>query len=414
VDLRTPDRGPTRARASKPDQEGFDLDAAIVEVVSRGAVKVPPYPAVALKVEKLVKSDDYALDALAKLVASDQVLAADALRVANSAFYARGTPVISLNGAITRIGGREMARLAVASGLGAQARKPGPLAALKRRCWLEGLASAALCQELARQRQVDGEEAFVCGLLHDFGRMIAVACVEEIVEQHPDQAPMPLDHWLAVVDRYHVELGLVLAAKWDLPPIVSDTISLHHADDWRGAVEPRMVELVAASDEVVRLLGESIFLTPEDLGAISLLSAQECELVSRVLDRLPAFIASFDGDGSAAPAGKSLVEPEQAPEEVATGPTPVDFPVVVAVGREKREYRAMGIATSNLMINGPAQLPENVLLQIEMRSEHPISCWATAKLSWPEGEGHTVLLQPFALNGRAHDVWKDLLRKTTA
>jgi hypothetical protein len=84
------------------------------------------------------------------------------------------------------------------------------------------------------------------------------------------------------------------------------------------------------------------------------------------------------------------------------------------VGREKREFRAMGIATSNLMVNGKQALPENVLVQIEMGCPTPLTCWATAKLSWPEGAGYTVLLQPFALNGKAHDVWKDLLRKTVS
>lgn len=399
---------------SQPAAPPLDLDAAIVEVVGRGAVKVPPYPAVALKVEKLVKRDDYGLDELTKLVASDQALAADALRCANSAFFSRGMPVSSLVQAITRIGGREMARLAIASGLGAQARGAGPLSSLKRRIWLDSLAAAALCQELARKRLLDVEEAFVAGLLHDFGRMIAVACIEEILVAHPGQAAKPVEHWLQVVDRYHVELGLVLAAKWDLPQMVSDVISLHHADDWQGAAEPRMVELVMAADEVVRLLCESISLTAEDLGAVSLLTAPECELVAKVLERLPAFIASFEGEGPSAPQGQSLIEPEEPPEPGMTGPTPVAFPVEISAGREKRVYRAMGIATNNLMVNGPAPLPENVLLQIEMRSTPPISCWASAKLSWPEEGGHTVLLQPFALNGAAHDAWKDLLRQTVA
>ncbi|HEY7723822.1 MAG TPA: HDOD domain-containing protein [Anaeromyxobacteraceae bacterium] len=390
----------------------FDLDAAVVDVVSRGAVKIPPYPAVALKVEELVKREDYGLEDLAALVASDQVLAADALRCANSAFYGRGTPVASLNQAISRIGGKEMARLAIASGLGAQARRAGPLAALRRRVWLEGLASAALSQELARHRKLDVEEAFVCGLLHDFGRIVAIACVEEIAERAPQARPRPIEYWLEAVDGYHVELGLVLAAKWDLPPLVSDVISLHHAEDWRGAVEPRHVELAMAADEVVRLLGESIYLAAEDLGAVSLLDARECELVSRVLDRLPAFIASFEGDAPLPAPGVSLVEPEPA-EEAMSGPTPVDFPVVVKVGREERTYRAMAIATSNLMVSGPAPLPENVLLQLEVGCSPPLSIWGTAKLAWPENGGHTVLLQPFALNGKAHDVWKDLLRKTT-
>jgi len=399
------------APAARSQPGALDLDAAIVDVVGRGAVKVPPYPAVALQVDKLVKRQDYGLDELTELVASDQALAADALRCANSAFYARAAPVTSLVQAITRIGGREMARLAIASGLGAQARRPGPLAPLKRRIWLDGLAAAALCQELARQRLLDVEEAFVCGLLHDFGRMIAVACLEEILAAHPGQQSMPLEHWLGVVDRYHVELGLVLAAQWDLPQLVSDVISLHHSDG-HGAAEPRMVELVMATDEVVRLLGESISLTPEDLGASSLLTGPECELVSRVLGRLPAFIASFEGEGPPTPAGRSLVEPELPREEGLAGPKPVTFPVEIAAGREKRVYTAMGMATNNLMVNGAAPLPENVLLQIELRSDPPLSCWASAKVSWPENGGHTVLLQPFALNGKAHEVWKELLRRT--
>ena len=36
----------------------LDLDAAIVAIVSRGAVKVPPYPAVALKVGGAVRRDE--------------------------------------------------------------------------------------------------------------------------------------------------------------------------------------------------------------------------------------------------------------------------------------------------------------------------------------------------------------------
>jgi putative nucleotidyltransferase with HDIG domain len=399
--------------SAAPAIQVFDLDAAMVDVVSRGAVKVPPYPAVALQVEELVKRDDYGLDELSRLVASDQALAADALRCANSAFYSRGAVVNALGQAVTRIGGKEMARLAIASGLGAHARAGGPLTPLKRRVWLDGLASAALSQELARARHLDPEEAFVCGLLHDFGRMIAIACIEEIISAHPGLVPQPPEYWLTVVDRYHVELGLVLAARWDLPPLLSDVISLHHADDWAGATDPRMVELVMVTDEVVRLLGASIFLTPEDLGTVSLLGAAECELVSRVLDRLPAFIASFEGEQPPPRPGQSLVAKEPPPEEPMAGPTPVAFPVMVTVGREKRRYQAMGIATANLMVNGREALPENVLLQIEMCCEPPISCWATAKLSWPEQGGHTVLLQPFALNGKTHEIWRDLLRSTT-
>src|SRR6266540_1684124 len=107
-----------RRQGAVPQHAAIDLDAAIVDLVSRGAVKIPPYPAVAMKVEQLVRRQDFGLGELTKLVASDQALAADALRLANSAFYSRGTPITSLNAAIGRIGAKEVSRLALASGLG--------------------------------------------------------------------------------------------------------------------------------------------------------------------------------------------------------------------------------------------------------------------------------------------------------
>ena len=46
---------------------------------------------------------------------TDDVLAGTTLRLANSAFYARGSPVTSLAGAVSRLGMKELHRLGVAS-----------------------------------------------------------------------------------------------------------------------------------------------------------------------------------------------------------------------------------------------------------------------------------------------------------
>jgi putative nucleotidyltransferase with HDIG domain len=386
-----------------------DLDPAIVDLVSRGAVKVPPYPAVAMKINDLLRRQDYGIEELAKLVQSDQALAADALRCANSSFYARGSGVTSLHQAISRIGAQEVARLAIASGLGAHARAAGPLAALKRRVWLDALAVAGLCQELAKKRGLPAEEAFVCGLLHDFGKVIAIACIEDILGKRSDGAlPMPLDYWLGVVERYHVELGLVLAARWELPALVSDVVSLHHSADVRGAAEPRLVELVQAADEVVRLLEDRGWLVADDLAHVARLTPAERELVPRVLDRLPGFIAAFEGNATVLPAaGSPLVAAPS--EKPLTGPVPLDCAAAVVVNRQELRCKATGIAEHNLVLRGKQPLPENLLLTVELESKPRLKCWATAKLSWPEGRDHAVLLQPFALDADAQAAWTALL-----
>ncbi|HET7753647.1 MAG TPA: HDOD domain-containing protein [Anaeromyxobacteraceae bacterium] len=343
-----------------PDPDTSALDAAIVDLVSRQAVKVPPYPAVAMRVQELVRRDDYGLDELARLVESDQALAADALRVANSAFYSRGAPITTLPQAIGRIGAQDVGRLAMASGLGAHARAPGPLAALKRHVWLESLAAAALCQELARKRGLPVEEAFVCGLLHDFGKVLTVACIEEIVESRCVMVePLPIDSWLEVVDRYHVELGVVLAARWELPPIVADVVSLHHvgAGAVLGAAEPRLVELVAAADEVVKLLTDGASISPDDLAAIPRLTDAERDLVARTLERLPGFIDSFEGitGGAATEPCSRLIRvepPEKAPVPAAVEDLPDLFPedmltpapAEIAPAQDASPNRALGAA----------------------------------------------------------------------
>ena len=144
----------------------LDLDQSIIELVSKQKVKVPPYPAVAFRIEALVRGANYGLDDLAKLVSSDQVLAADVLRCANSALYARGAPVASVKQAVGRIGAKDVARLALASGLGAHALAAGRLSSVRRKVWLDALASALLAQDLARARKLAPDVAFEIGRAH--------------------------------------------------------------------------------------------------------------------------------------------------------------------------------------------------------------------------------------------------------
>lgn len=398
---------------SAPPLAPADLDHAIVDLVSRDAVKVPPYPAVAFRIERLLREGDYGLEDLARLVASDQVLAADVLRCANSAAYARGTPVVGVPQAVSRIGAKDVARVALASGLGAEATAPGRLAPLRRRAWLDALASAMLCQALARGRGLAADEAFAAGLLHDFGRVIAIACIEELLERHPDFPPSPAAEWEAVIDRYHVELGVVLAARWELPPLLSDVLSLHHAEDLRAAAEPRMVELVAAVDQVARLLEDRTHLTAEDLGIVSLLSAAECGVVAKALEALPGFIASFESGETAAEAAPSLIAPP-APPPRRTGPRPPPCPVTLVLGAHTQSYRILGIASTHVMLSGAAPMPENTLLELRIGVTPPVTGFASVKLAWQEGPAYTLLVQPYALTGDALLRWKELVQASTA
>jgi HD-like signal output (HDOD) protein len=117
------------------DGSHLDLEAAVVDLISRDAVKIPPYPAVALRVAALIRTEDYGIDDVAKLVASDQALTATILHVASSAAYAGGEELSCVRSAVSCIGARETGALALAAGVGAQARRKGPLVHLRRQIW---------------------------------------------------------------------------------------------------------------------------------------------------------------------------------------------------------------------------------------------------------------------------------------
>jgi len=50
----------------------------------------------------------------------------------------------------------------------------------------------------------------------------------------------------------HGQIGAWLAEKWNLPPIISDTV-LHHHDPWNAKTEPAFVAHVTVADVLCHL-----------------------------------------------------------------------------------------------------------------------------------------------------------------
>jgi len=376
-----------------------DLDAAIADLVARDAVEIPPYPAVAMKIERLVAGGDFGLDELARLVGSDQALAADVLRCANSAVFARGGPVASVPQAVARIGAGELSRIAFASALSGRALARGPLSLLRRRVWHDAVAAAVLARELARPRRLAIDEAFACGLLHDFGKVLALECLERIARGTRHPRPMPSRFWEAVVDNHHLQLGALLAARWALPQVLVEAITLHHDQALGAAQHPEVVRTVALCDRLVRLLDEQSAVGMTDVTAIQELDEAETEALIRGIEVVPGFVAAFERE--IPPPDRALLQPAAAP----VGRAPRG-PVGVRVGGER--YAVTGFARHQLVLKGKAPLPEGALLEVELDEQPPVHFHGRVLLCWEEAGRFGVVLMPFALAGPALLRWQGL------
>lgn len=382
----------------------FDLDREVVGLIKSKSIELPTFPGVALQLQRLIKSGDYGIGQLAKLVESDQALATIVLRTANSAFYVGAAPITTLTPAITRVGAASLHNIAIAGTLGVQLSMEGPLLVMRKDGWRRSLVSALLCQELAPGRRLDPGEAFLAGLLHDFGETIAYACFEIALELYPKAPPQPAARWLAEAQRYHVELGMALAEEWKLPGYVAAAVARHHDADLSGADFPALVELVAVVDAVARRLGEEPLVEPA-LAAVAGLSSAERTTLSSLLMRVPAFLESFEpARAQAAEAAPSLVV---APPTGLTRARPVDFGVAVTTRSGRVAYRATAMSTTGLRMEGPAPQVERQLINLELEAGTKLC--AAVKRCWPHQDSYVVEVQPFAIDRKTQAEWSGLL-----
>ena len=129
------------------------MQRALTDVVSRGDFTVPPYPAVALRLQRLLARDGYGVGEVADVIAADAALAATVLAAANSAQLGAASPITSLSRAVNRLGARTVGSIAIASGVSAVAVTTGVLLDVRFRVWRRGMTCALACQKLAKVSQ---------------------------------------------------------------------------------------------------------------------------------------------------------------------------------------------------------------------------------------------------------------------
>jgi HD-like signal output (HDOD) protein len=377
-----------------------DLDGAILDLVERDAVRVAPFPAIASRVERLVASGDWEVAELERLVEADPALAGAALRAANGR-RRRGGDVCSIEGATRRLGPHGLALAAVEEIRHAGVTRPGPLAALRRRAWKDAVACGALCRDLARARALPPGDALVCGLLHDVGRLLAIALLERIAQGARCDRAMPARWWEAVVERYHVRLGLALADRWLLPPPVRDCIAHHHSERPDPFGAPGLVSAVTTCDAVVRVLADEGRVAEDDAASIRALTQGDADALARTVDRLPRLLATLETDPG--------------PPAIAVGPRAVRSRapgVRIRIGGSV--YEGVGFAPHQLIVRGDVPLPEELLLEVEVVRDPAVRFHARVLMCWPEDGRFGAVLMPFALSGPALLHWHGLVAYGTA
>ncbi|MEO1236565.1 MAG: HDOD domain-containing protein, partial [Planctomycetota bacterium] len=253
-----------------------------IELILRQIDALPTLPAVATRLLSLTADDDSNAREVTRLIESDPTLTAKVLSLCRAADKGVRSDVLTIERAVVLLGFNTI-RHAVLSvkvlevfggtvdgdldqphGNPPENKEGGP--GLDRKgFWMHSLAVAIAAEAIATAHRADGTdppldpgEAFVCGLLHDMGKLALDHVLPRSYRRVVELAELNQDD-IAQVERKVVGLdhhtaGKRLAEQWNLPLRLQDCIWLHGSpvDTLPKVEHRRLVGLVKLADAVVR------------------------------------------------------------------------------------------------------------------------------------------------------------------
>jgi putative nucleotidyltransferase with HDIG domain len=226
----------------------------------QGIETMPAIPAVFLPLLKMLGSstEEVNVDEVVRLVSYDNTIAAQCLRVASSPLFGLAQLPRSIKGAVMSLGLRRVETILLTCCLG-QAFPAERWVLDPDVFWRHSLGCAMVCRRFSEKlTAVDGEKAYMAGLLHDLGFMVnCMAFSKEFAAtmEHACREEIPLhEAELATMGFSHCETGQALAEKWKLSDDIVEVIGNHHAVEQSQKAQP-LVALVHLSDLLCRMRG---------------------------------------------------------------------------------------------------------------------------------------------------------------
>jgi HD-like signal output (HDOD) protein len=227
-----------------------------IQEILKDIQSLEPLPAVGLKVLELSEQPDVGPSELTTLIETDAALTAKVLKLANSALYGCVRQIDSLHEAGARLGTRVLTNLVITGCAARHFRNYGsqnPHAV--RRAWERSVANAISASLLSSiSGAVEKHRAYTAGLLQDIGELVLERhFVRELAAIEAEQARGAdlITAEKAVLGLSHADVGARLAARWNLPEVLVDTILCHHEPE-RARCDPLLASFVHLGSQVVQ------------------------------------------------------------------------------------------------------------------------------------------------------------------
>ena len=196
-------------------------------------------PPILSEILAMIEKDNSNAKRLSDIILKDPNLTARILKVANSSFYGYRQKVTTINQALMILGLNAVKCLVLSMSIYNQVSSQNSGNEEEYvRLWQHFLETASAAQNIALNINYPSpEEAYIAGLLHDFGLLF--------LQRYFPSESAQVRRWVAdgnsiisaeqkVFESDHQEIGSLIAVKWNLPKNLSDAITYHHPIDESG------------------------------------------------------------------------------------------------------------------------------------------------------------------------------------
>ncbi len=258
-----------------------------IESILNNVGELPTLPSIATAIMEKTMEANVNARQIAELVEKDQALALKVLKVANSPFYRRIKEISTIRGAVVLLGFNVLKSIVLSISVINLFNEKQRRVLDFYKFWQHSIACAVCAKSIAvRILPASSEDAFVAGLLHDLGKVIA----DQLICKHGEYNEVfeamnragadiiEIEQDLLGID--HASIGKYLMERWNLPGHLSKAVGYHHCliDITDDVQTKRLCSIIHVADMVANHLGlgmnptQTGFIDPSLLNQLNLTS----------------------------------------------------------------------------------------------------------------------------------------------
>ncbi len=234
-----------------------------IAAISLDIERLEPVSATVPRLASVVADENAGVDEICKVIEYDPALTANAIKLANSAYFASPAAVHTVREAVNKIGAGRILQDAVGREVGPRFLKAMPAYEMEElELWHHSVAAATAASLLTRYATVAiPPMAFTAALLHDMGKLVISRHLDDEtrkeIQRYLHEGLTYVQAERRALGFDHAQIGGLIARRWRFPDELANCIAWHHHPHRDNIASPAL-DAVHVANAVAKTIGQGL------------------------------------------------------------------------------------------------------------------------------------------------------------